>query len=1855
MRKTIKQTLTSILLLCLVNFSALKSNAQANALYSWANGYGSTANDVNRGVATDASGNVYTVGYFGGDITALGITNAGGGLADIIIAKHNAAGVLQWAKGFGNTGSDVGYGIAVDANSNIYITGIFFGTVDFDPSTATANLTSASSSQDIFIAKYDATGNYLWAKGFGNTGNDVGNGIALDASSNVYITGYFTGTADFDPSAVVATLTSVGSEDIFMAKYDVNGNYVWAKNIGSSSSDQGNGIVIDASSNVYITGAFSGTADFDPSTTATANLTSAGSGDIFMAKYDSSGNYIWAKRFGNGLGDVGTGIAVDAGSNVYITGTFRVGVTFGPSISASSVGQSDDFIAKFDNSGNCIWGKGFGSVFIDNSYGIVVDASSNVYITGGFNGTVDFDPSTTGTVNLTSAGGADIFMAKYDASGNYVWAKRFGSSTNNDVGYGIAVDASENVYIAGQFLGTVDFDPSTSATANLISNGTTFIDLFVCKYSQCSSTTSTTNTSICTIALPYSWNGTTYSTAGTYTKTFTGGNSKGCDSVATLNLTINNATTSTNSATACGSYFWNGTTYTTSGAKTFSTTNKKGCDSTATLNLTINAATTSSTNATACGSYVWNGTTYTTSGAKTFSTTNSKGCDSVATLNLTVKTSSTSTTNIAICPSALPYNWDGLTFNAAGTQIAHLSNTIGCDSAATLVLTVNAAPPNISYVGVSGTYTIGTAIMALNPVNSGGTPTTSTVISTLGSGFHLPTGVAVDVAGNVYVADVGTKTVAKIVGNMVTTIGSGFKSPVGVAVDAAGTVYVADKGNANLPLGEPANGSVKKIVNGITASISSSANNIITYGVAVDAAGAVYAPNTLDYYVYKYVGISPYQIASGFSFPTGIAVDAAGTVVYVADRDNNAIKKITGSTVTSIGYGFNSPYGIAVDISGAVYIADAGNNAIKKIVGNTVTTLGSGFYSPRGVAVDAAGTVYVADWGNGVVKKMEFTSYTVSPALPTGLSLGAATGAISGTPKVATPATTYSIITQNDCGNDTATITFATICSATSATASTTTVSNCGNYTWNNIVYNTSGVYTKTGLTNAAGCDSTATLVLTVKEPTNSTTDMSVCSTDLPFMWNGITISGAGMYYLNLTNAAGCDSLTTLNLTVNQPTSSSENKQICFDALPYNWNGNIAYNWRLNEFHFTNVAGCDSTATLFLSELPRYFITPTVVGNGNIFVNAASIVCINQNSAIYSIVPNAGYVISNVLIDGISYGVINHYQFFNVTTNHTISASFVLACSPTTSTTSVSNCGSYIWNGTTYNTSGSYTIHLTNSCGSDSTATLNLTINQATTSTTTATACGSYVWNGATYTTSGAKTFSTTNAKGCDSTATLNLTINNATSSTSNASVCSNQLPYIWNGLTFNTAGTQTKTGLVNSKGCDSSATLVLSVSTSSPASISIASSANNVCDGVLVTFTATANNQGTAPIYQWKKNGVNVGNNSNTYSSATLANNDSVWCVLNSNSACATTLTAISSKIKMIIKANPGIGSSSTIGIICTIGGTTNVLNTNTLNGGVWTSDNTSVATVTTSAGANGIVKGISNGTALLTYTKTNSNGCALSAGTTITVAAVPTPAAIVITGATNLCVGQSTTLSNTTLGGVWSSLTNRASINATTGVVTGNNAGIASIQYKVTNAFGCSNSVTAAIPVNATPAIPSISYAVGTINPQTGAGTGNWCTNRTFTVVGSPTGGVWSSTGVITVNATTGAISTGNTTGATSLAYTVTNNGCSNSRTITANIVGCASRSSLQSSVNSFQSTDDSQQWTIYPNPARSTVSLNIERLVGAGTIVITDLYGKQAKKQALSMGTNSINISNLSKGFYLISTITTEGKITKKLVVE
>lgn len=373
---------------------------------------------------------------------------------------------FQWAKQMGGNINDRGNAITTDAFGNVYTTGNFAGTGDFDPGPGTFTMSASGTNPDIFVSKIDVSGNFVWAKQIGSTGFDVGKSINIDGTGNINITGSFQGTVDFDPSNAINNLISLGNNDIFILKLSPSGNFVWAKNIGGSGDDKGHSITTDAAGNVFTTGYFNGNADFDPSAATYTLNALGGNEDVFVSKLDAAGNFVWAKQFIASTGSpqlFGNGITLDGLGNVCIGGSFTGQVDFDPSATTYTLNavNMDIFIAKLDGLGNFVWAKNMGGPGGSNTaLAITVDATNNIYATGYFDQTTDFDPSAS-TFALTSFGGVDIFVLKLDASGNFGWAKKMGG-ISSDQGKSIAISSTGDVYTTGHYSSLSDFDPSAS-------------------------------------------------------------------------------------------------------------------------------------------------------------------------------------------------------------------------------------------------------------------------------------------------------------------------------------------------------------------------------------------------------------------------------------------------------------------------------------------------------------------------------------------------------------------------------------------------------------------------------------------------------------------------------------------------------------------------------------------------------------------------------------------------------------------------------------------------------------------------------------------------------------------------------------------------------------------------------------------------------------------------------------------------------------------------------------------------------------------------------------------------------------------------------------------------------------------------------------------------------------------------------------------------------------------------------------------------------------------------------------------------------------------------------------------------
>ena len=425
--------------------------------FTWSKQAGGISSDQGQAIATDSNGYSYVTGYFSGTATFGTTTLVSNGSKDVFIAKLDTSGNWLWAKQAGGTSDDEGRGIATDAYGNSYVTGYFHASATFGTMTLASN-----GDHDIFISKLDTNGNWLWAKQAGGYIEDYGYSISTDSISNCYVTGYFRSSVNFGTT----TLTYSGGMDIFVTKLDSNGNWLWAKQAGGTSSDYGQSITTDSLGNSCVTGYFIGTATFGN----TKLVSNSNEEDVFIAKLDASGNWLWARQAGGTSEDMGYGIAMDGTGNCYVTGFFNSSANFG-NITLLSRGSQDIFVSKLDANGNWIWAKQAGGTSYEGGIGIATDSYGNSYVTGYFRGSVTF-----GSTQFVNYGLNDIFIALLDTNGNWIWAKKAGG-TMSDLGYGIAIDVYGNSYVSGYFNGSAVFSNTT-----LVSSGSQ--DIFITKVSS---------------------------------------------------------------------------------------------------------------------------------------------------------------------------------------------------------------------------------------------------------------------------------------------------------------------------------------------------------------------------------------------------------------------------------------------------------------------------------------------------------------------------------------------------------------------------------------------------------------------------------------------------------------------------------------------------------------------------------------------------------------------------------------------------------------------------------------------------------------------------------------------------------------------------------------------------------------------------------------------------------------------------------------------------------------------------------------------------------------------------------------------------------------------------------------------------------------------------------------------------------------------------------------------------------------------------------------------------------------------------------------------------------------------------
>lgn len=1571
---------------------------------------------------------------------------------------------------------------------------------------------------------------FHWAKSMGGTNVDAAYDLALDASGNVYTTGQFRGTADLDPGAGTANFTAPGSggwPDAYVTKMDAAGNFVWAKQIGGTTIDQGTAVSVDASGNVYICGDFSGTVDFDPGA-GVYNLTagSAGYQDFFVMKLNASGNFLWAKSFGGTLSDYAYGLALTSTNQVVVTGLFQNTVDFDPGagiVNLVSPGLTDVFVLKLDTDGNYVWAGAIAGTNTESGNDVAIDASDNILLTGRFAGTTDFDPGA-GTFNLVSQSAThDIFICKLTSAGNFSWAGKIGGASV-DYGQGITTDPSGNVYVTG-FFESLNVDFNIGAGTNNLSSG--LRDAFVLKmdasgnYLWAKSFQGSPSQTEEGEAVAVDANGNVYVTGrfdgltdfnpGTGVSNFTPSNYDGF--VCKLNSTGNFLSAyalpgssgdaaydieidASNNIYTCGSYQGSGDFDPTSGISTLTAlgsidifVHKMGCltnaapvNTTSALNLEICANTSTTLSVTAYGTIGW----YTSSVGGTYlgggSSYNTGALSSSTTFYVQDSTCAAGPrTAISVTVNPAPVN-----------QLITPANTSIC-SGGNATITVAGTESDVYYSLVNNTTSAvvaGPTLGTGSAMNFNLTGITSTTTYNVTAVKPQIVNRALDLDGTNDYITCGTNNRAT---NTI-TISARVRTTVNGASQFIVNKYLS--GGIGYYLFINATGYASFQGRNHTGTIKTSGNStaMVADNQWHDITGVLRSPDTWEIWVDGVLQNSGTYITTvtGISTTAPLLIGQFGGTYSPLDIDRVAI---WSSAL--------SPGTILANATGCLL----GNEA--NLTGLFTFNEGSGT-----VATDLSPTAV-----NGTLTNMNVPSCWITGPMENCVDNCSVQMGNTVTVTVNTAPAQPTISASGS----------TTICSGGSVTL---TASAGTTYLWStgattpSIVVSSAGTYT-VQVTNAAGCQSVASLGTTVivgtppATPTvsagGSTTFCAGGSVTLTssagtsYLWsNGATTASispttSGTYTVQVTNASGCQSLAstgtvvTVNALPTQPTISAGG------PTTFCTGGSVT------------LTASTGTSYLWSTGATTAAITPTTSGTYTVQVtNAAG--CQSVASTVTTVTVNT--------LPG----------------QPTISAGGLTTFCAGGSVTLTASAGtSYLWStGATTaaispTTSGTYSVQVTNAAGCQSTAsagtvvTVNALPAQPTISasgpttfcaggsvTLTSSAGTSYVWsNGATSTaitptTSGTYTVQVTNAFGCQSivsagtTVTVNalpsqptITAGGPTTFCSGGSVSLTATPatsYVWSDGSLSPSINPSSTGtytvqVTNAAGCQSIASAPTTVTVNSlPATPTItAGGATTFCAGETVTLTAT-----TGTTYLWSTGATTAAISPTTSGTYTVQVTNAAGC--QSAASAGTTVT-----VNALPVISQGTLTNPTSCVIDNGSIQVNGSETGTLSwSGAASGSLSSVSLPTT-------IPALGDGAYIITFT--NANSCVSNTlNSTLSTPSAPAAPSINAGGATTFCAGGSVNLTASTGSTyLWSTGETTASIVASTA---GN------YTVTITDASGCSSPASAATAVSLI-ALPVISTGVVT-NPTS-------CTvsDGSIEVLGTETGDLsWTgpSTGSLT-----------------------------------------------------------------------------------------------------------------------------------------
>ena len=925
---------------------------------------------------------------------------------------------------------------------------------------------------------------------------------------------------------------------------------------------------------------------------------------------------------------------------------------------------------------------------------------------------------------------------------------------------------------------------------------------------------------VCQSELPYTWNGKTFTNAGTQTATLQTVN--GCDSVVTMTLTVNPTYHVTDAMTVCENelpYTWYDLVFAEAGTQTTTLESMDGCDSVVTMTLTLYPSYEVTESRTVCPSalpYTWNGKTFTAAGTQTATLQTIHGCDSVVTMTLTVNDAFNITEERAVCLNEMPYTWNGKTFTNAGTQTATLQSVAGCDSIVTMILTVNptynvtdamaVCQSELPYTWNGKTFTnAGTQTATLQTVN--GCDSVVTMTLTVNPTYHVTDAMTVCENELPYTwydlvfSEAGTQT---------TTLESmdGCDSVVTMTLTLYPSYEVTDSRTV-CPSALPYtwNGKTFTAAGTQTATLQTihGCDSVVTMTLTVNDAFNVTENRTVCQSELPYTWNGKTFTAAGTQTATLQSVAGCDSIVTMTLAVNPTYNVTENRTVcqSELPYTWNGKTFTAAGTQTATLQAVNGCDSVVTMtltvnptynVTDAMTVCENELpYTWYDLVFSEAGTqtttLETVDGCDSVVT-MTLTLYpTYEVTESRTICQGELPYVWNG--KTFTAAGTQTATLQTIHGCDSVVTMTLTINNAFNVTENRTVCQSELPYTWNGKTFTAAGTQTAT-LQSVAGCDSIVTMTLAVNPSYNVTESQTICQSELPYVWNGQTFTAAGTQTVTLQAVNGCDSVVTMTLTVNPTYSVTVSQAICQSELPYVWNNKIFTGSGTKVATLQTVNGCDSVVTMVLTVNQAYT------------VNDYQTICQNELPYTWNDVTfiSAGTLIANLETvngcDSVVTMTLTVNPNYNVTDNRTI----------------CQNELPYTWNGRTFTAAGTQTAALSAVNGCDSVVTMILTVNPSYQVTASQTICQSelpYTWNGQTFTAAGTQTATLETVNGCDSVVTMTLTVNPTYQVTASQTICQSELPYTWNGQTFTAAGTQTAT-LQTVNGCDSVVTMTLTV-----------------------------------------------------------------------------------------------------------------------------------------------------------------------------------------------------------------------------------------------------------------------------------------------------------------------------------------------------------------------------------------------------------------------------------------------------------